>query len=116
MGDGELESFHSQDLSGQQKKRSSVCVGRGHGYFLGMGPDAETVGSDPNAGFFIFCRVMKLEAGCGRAASEVLRLKKRLSQILSHAQRCGHRRPEPNPSLVQGLRLRTRPPGGQVRA
>lgn len=63
MGDGELEAFHSQDLSGQQKKRSSVCVGRGHGDFLGMGPDAETVGSDPNAGFFIFCRVMKLEAG-----------------------------------------------------
>lgn len=51
-----------------------------------MGPDVETVGSDPNALFFLFCRVMKLEAGCGIATSEVPKAEKRLSQILSHAQ------------------------------
>lgn len=73
MGGGELEALYSQGLSGDQK-RSGVCVGRGCGDCLYV--DVETVGSDLDAGFSPYCRVMKLEASCGIATSEVLRAKK----------------------------------------
>lgn len=36
----------------------------------------ETVGSDLDAGFSLYCRVMKLETSCGIATSEVLKAKK----------------------------------------
>lgn len=46
--------------------RKGLC-----GLFVCRVPDVETAGSDPNAGFSLFCRVMKLETGCGIATSEV---------------------------------------------
>lgn len=65
----ELEALYSQGLCGEQKRRC-ICVGKGCGDWVYGGPHVDT-GSAHNAGLSLFRRVMKLEARCGAASSEV---------------------------------------------
>lgn len=65
---------------------------KGCGEFLVCrGPNVETVGSAPDSEFSLFCRVMKLEAGCGIATSEVPNAEK---EAKPDVETCSETRPQ----------------------